>query len=98
CDAYGTRFIATETGSLHPTNSWRDSELNHTQQAWDELLRIVDRLRQRAVKKGAVLLLEGFINNVLSKPEQAKRMIEALGTDGLALVMDPFNFIAKYQL
>ncbi|WP_199614043.1 sugar phosphate isomerase/epimerase family protein [Paenibacillus alkalitolerans] len=95
CQAYGTKYIATETGSLHPTNSWRDWEGNRTEEAWSGLLEAVDRLRNRAVKQGVVLLIEGFANNVLARPEQALRMMGTLGTEGLAFVMDPFNYLTQ---
>ncbi|KRF06841.1 xylose isomerase [Paenibacillus sp. Soil766] len=98
CSAYGTRYIATETGSLHPTNAWRDFEGNRTPEAWDELLNIIDRLRNRAVKKNAVLVIEGFALNVLARPEQGVRMMEQLGTEGLALIMDPFNYLTQEDL
>ncbi|XEC96117.1 sugar phosphate isomerase/epimerase family protein [Paenibacillus tarimensis] len=98
CAAYGTRYIATETGSLHPTNAWRDYEGNRTPEAWDELLGIVDRLRNRAVKNDAVLLIEGFALNVLATAEQALGLMERLGTEGLGIVMDPFNYLTQEDL
>lgn len=98
CSVYETRYMATETGSLHPTNAWRDYEGNRTPEAWEELLQIIDRLRNRAVKQGAILLAEGFVNNVLATTEQAKDMIERLGTEGLAFIMDPFNYLKQEDL
>ncbi|MEI7025581.1 sugar phosphate isomerase/epimerase family protein [Paenibacillus sp. y28] len=98
CPVYGTRYIATETGSLHPTNAWRDYEGNRTPEAWDELLRIVDRLRSRAVKNDAVLLLEGFALNILATVEQAVSLVEQLGSEGLGIIMDPFNYLTQEDL
>lgn len=98
CSVYGTRYIATETGSLHPTNAWRDYEGNHTAEAWEQLLHTVDRLRNRAVKNDAVLLAEGFVNNVLASTDQAVGMMKRLGTEGLGLIMDPFNYLTQEDL
>ncbi|UJF35606.1 sugar phosphate isomerase/epimerase family protein [Paenibacillus hexagrammi] len=98
CSAYGTRYMATETGSLHPTNAWRDYEGNRTAQAWEQLLQIVDRLRNRAAKNGSILLVEGFVNNVMASAEQAAGMLKRLGTDGLAFIMDPFNYLTQEDL
>lgn len=98
CAAYGTQYIATETGSLHPTNAWRDYEGNRSQEAWEQLVDIVDRLRSRAVENNAVLLVEGFALNVLAAPEQAEALMERLGTDGLGLIMDPFNYLKQDEL
>ncbi|MCR8631252.1 sugar phosphate isomerase/epimerase family protein [Paenibacillus radicis (ex Xue et al. 2023)] len=98
CSAYGTRYIATETGSLHPTNAWRDYEGNRSPEAWEQLLSIVDRLRNRAVKNGAVLLVEGFALNVLATVDQAACLIEQLGSEGLGIIMDPFNYFTQEDL
>jgi sugar phosphate isomerase/epimerase len=98
CSAYGTRYIATETGSLHPTNAWRDYEGNRSPEAWDQLLKTVDRLRNRAVKNGAILLVEGFALNVLGTAEQATRLMEELGSEGLGIIMDPFNYLTQNDL
>ncbi|MDD9269175.1 sugar phosphate isomerase/epimerase family protein [Paenibacillus sp. GCM10023248] len=98
CSVYGTRYIATETGSLHPTNAWRDYEGNRTPEAWEQLLQITDRLRNRAVKNDAVLLAEGFVLNVLASTDQAAEMLQRLGTEGLAFIMDPFNYLTQEDL
>ncbi|UUZ96509.1 sugar phosphate isomerase/epimerase [Paenibacillus sp. P25] len=98
CTVYGTKYIATETGSLHPTNAWLDYEGNHTPEVWEQLLGIVDRLRNRAVKNGAVLLIEGFALNVLRTADQAAALMDRLGTEGLGIVMDPFNYLTESDL
>ncbi|WP_159884887.1 sugar phosphate isomerase/epimerase family protein [Paenibacillus puerhi] len=98
CPAYGTRYILTETGSLHPGGTWRDTPENRTEEAWEQLVRTVDRLRTRAVKNGAVLILEGFVCNVLSTGGQAVRLLNELGTEGIGFVMDPFNYMTREDL
>lgn len=98
CEAYGTRWIATETGSFHPTNQWRHHPDNDTEYAWELLLTTVDRLRGKAVRHNAGLLLEGYVDNVLNSPERAEALIEKLGTEGLGLVLDPFNYMTEADL
>ncbi|MCZ8519527.1 MULTISPECIES: sugar phosphate isomerase/epimerase family protein [Paenibacillus] len=98
CPHYGTRYILTETGSLHPTNSWRDCPENRSEEAWKQLTGIIGRLRDRALKNGAVLVIEGFVNNVLGSPRQAAQIFQELGTEGLAIVMDPFNYLTREDL
>lgn len=96
--AFGTPYVMTETGSLNPTNSWRYHPDNDSEEAWQALLTIIRRLRDRAVRHGAVLLLEGFVYNVLSTPRRAETLVRELGTEGLGLVMDPFNYMTEKDL
>lgn len=98
CEAYGAGYVATETGSLHPTNQWGYHPDNDSDYAWETLLAAVDRLRAAAVRHRAVFLLEGYITNVLSTPEKARRLIDELGTEGLGLVLDPFNYMTEPDL
>ncbi|MCS7459768.1 sugar phosphate isomerase/epimerase [Paenibacillus doosanensis] len=98
CSAYGTQYIATETGSLHPSNAWRDYEGNRSPEAWEQLLAITQRLQRRAAENNAVLLLEGFALNVLAEPKQAQRLLQELGTEGLGMIMDPFNYLTVQDL
>ncbi|MBB6735719.1 sugar phosphate isomerase/epimerase [Cohnella sp. CBP 2801] len=97
-EAFGTPYVLTETGSLHPANSWRPHPDNDSEDAWKALLSIAERLRVKAARHGAVLLLEGFVYNVLSTPERAEAVVRELGTEGLGLVMDPFNYMTEKDL
>ncbi|WP_049790045.1 sugar phosphate isomerase/epimerase family protein [Paenibacillus sp. JDR-2] len=93
CEHFGTPYIATETGGLDPINPWANSPLNHTEEAWNELVPILRRLQSKAAMHNAVILLEGYVNNVLSTTDKAKRIIEELGMNGLGFVLDPFNYL-----
>lgn len=95
CPEYGASYIATETGSFHPTNQWRDHPDNHTEKAWETLVAVIERLQKVALENNVTLLLEGYVNNILSTTKQATRLIELLGNEGLGFVMDPFNLMKK---
>ncbi|MDB5085356.1 MAG: xylose isomerase protein [Bacilli bacterium] len=95
CQAFGTKFVATETGSFHPTNQWRYHPDNDSEFAWEALLKSVDRLRTKAAEHRAVFLLEGYVTNVVSSPERARLLIDQLGTDGLGFILDPFNYMTE---
>jgi L-ribulose-5-phosphate 3-epimerase len=98
CPAFGATAIATETGSLHPTNQWGDHPDNQSEKAWEALLEVTERLRKRAADKGVTLLLEGYVNNVLSSAEKAAKLMQEMGGQGLGLVMDPFNYMKQEHL
>lgn len=95
---FGAKYVATETGSLHPKNQWAAHPDNRTEAAWAMLTESVGRLRETAVRNGVTLLLEGFVNNVFYDPVQADRIVAELGTSGIGFVMDPFNFMTEADL
>lgn len=98
CAEFGAAAIATETGSLHPTNQWGRHEDNFTESAWEALVETIDRVRTKAAEHGVTLLLEGYVNNVLHRTEQAVRLARSLGGRGLGFVMDPFNYMREDDL
>lgn len=98
CPEYGAAAVATETGSLHPTNQWAYHEENVKEPAWEALVEVIDRLRTKAAASGVTLLIEGYVNNVLHRTEQAVRLVKTLGSRGLGFVMDPFNYMMRDDL
>ncbi|HET7560137.1 MAG TPA: TIM barrel protein, partial [Limnochordia bacterium] len=95
---FGTPYLATETGSLNPESPWSDYAANHTQAAWNELLRILRRLAKRARAAGTVLLIEGYVNNVVATTAQAEKVLHELGADVVGFVLDPFNYQTRADL
>jgi sugar phosphate isomerase/epimerase len=98
CQELGTAYIATETGSLHPTEPWADHENNRTEEAWNDMLASLERLRGTAKKNGVTLLLEGYVHNVMGTTELASRVVRDLGSDHLGFVLDPFNYFTPRDL
>jgi sugar phosphate isomerase/epimerase len=92
---FGTRYIATETGSLNPASPWEDCPENHAPQAFEELLGILSAAVAVAEGAGAVLLIEGYVNNVLATPDEARRLREAIPSPHLQFMMDPNNYFRE---
>lgn len=95
CPEFGTPYIATETGSLNPESPWEDYPANHTPAAWEELLTVLRRLLRRARQNGVTILIEGYVNNVVATTEEADRLLDDLGAEGLGFVLDPFNYFTR---
>lgn len=95
CHEFGTPYVATETGSLHPSSPWEDYAANHTPAARAELLEVLRRLLERARARGATILIEGYVNNVVATTEEASALIADLGGEGLGFVLDPFNYFTR---
>ena len=97
-EIFNTQYVAAETGSLHPSNSWAYHPENDSESAFSSLLRTIERIRTTATKYNCVFLMEGYVNNVLYSPERAERVLKELGHDGLGVVLDPFNYMTKEDL
>jgi sugar phosphate isomerase/epimerase len=94
----GSPYVATETGSVNPDNEWDDHPDNHTQAQREQMLATLDRLLRKAREHGVTLLIEGYVNNVVATTEEAVRLLDDLGPDGLGYVLDPFNYFRPEDL
>jgi sugar phosphate isomerase/epimerase len=98
CPAFGTPYVATETGSLHPRSPWADYPPNHSPEARAQLLEVLRRLLATARRAGTILLIEGYVCNVVATTEEAVALLEELGEEGLGFVLDPFNYCTPEDL
>lgn len=91
----GTNVVATETGTLNPDSPWKSSPLNTSPDAWAALEESVTRLLETARGCGTVLAIEGYVNNVLARTDQLRRLLERFDSPHLAVVCDPYNYCSR---
>jgi sugar phosphate isomerase/epimerase len=92
CSLLGTRVITLCTGTRHPTNMWRHHPDNDHPEAWLEMLETMMTLVEYAEEYGVDLAFEPEVVNVVDTAEKAERLIEAVDSPRLRLVMDPANY------
>jgi sugar phosphate isomerase/epimerase len=95
---FGTSVVATETGTRHPTSDWVASPQNWDQEAWGLLYAALDELVPVAQEYGAILALEGYVNNILQTTGQLRGVLERYNTPHLQAVLDPFNYLSAQLL
>lgn len=91
----GTAVVATETGTRHPNSDWSDSAENSLPRSWQKLEEGVGRLLKTAERCGSILALEGYVNNVLARPDQLSVLFRAFPSPRLGLILDPYNYISR---
>lgn len=91
----GTTIVATETGTLNRESDWLPSPANESPEARALLRAALDELLPAAEASGAVLALEGYVNNVVRTPEQMASLLDRYPTPHLGVVLDPFNYLAR---
>jgi len=94
----GNPVVSTETGTLHPTGDWSDTPENASPAAWDALYAVLDELLPVAERSGAVLALEGYVNNILKTHDQVAEILARYPSPNLRIMCDPYNYISKELL
>ena len=94
----GTSVVATETGTRHPEGDWLPSPENWREETWSLLCEVLEELLATAEQHGAILALEGYVNNVLQTPGQWFDLLERFPTPHLQMVLDPHNYLSRHLL
>src|SRR5262249_6222204 len=94
----GSPYVATESGSLHPRDDWAPHPDNASPAAFDQVCAGVDDLARHAAERGAMLLLEPSIGNVVDTPAKAQSLMRQVGSPAVGLVADPANYMDDANL
>lgn len=92
---FGTNIVATETGSMHPTDPWAGHPENFDEPAWKMLCDGLDELVAAAKENATILALEGYVNNVLQNFNRVQGLLDRYGGPHLGLMLDPFNYLSR---
>jgi len=94
----GTSVVATEAGTRSRDGDWNDSPENVTPEARALLDQSLAELVPIAEHAGAILALEGYVNNVLRSPVQLSGLLERFRSRHLQVVLDPYNYVSHHLL
>lgn len=90
--AFGTRIVATETGSV--SHTYAVTPANYEDKVFETLVRQVRRLLKVAHASGTFLALEPGISNPLYSLGRVKELVQAVNDDAnLKLIIDPVNLL-----
>ncbi|CAG7646967.1 hypothetical protein PAESOLCIP111_05283 [Paenibacillus solanacearum] len=98
CHDFGTPYIATETGGLNPQFPNLDYPANHTEEGWEQLLIVLDRLVNKCKAHGVKLLIEGCVKYTVATTEEALRVLGRYGEEHIGFVLDPCNYFRNEDL
>jgi sugar phosphate isomerase/epimerase len=87
----GVPMVTLCTGTRHPTDQWAHHPENGTSEAWRDLM--VEMARAVAVAEtcGVDLGVEPELANVVSSAALGRKLIDALGSPRVKIVLDPAN-------
>jgi sugar phosphate isomerase/epimerase len=98
CRDLGVELITLSTGTRDPHNLWRRHPDNDTADAWRDLLAAMREAVQIAEEHRVMLAFEPEIANVVDSAAKARRLLDAIGSPQLKVVMDGANLFHAGEL
>lgn len=98
CATLGTEVITLCTGTRDTESMWRYHPENATPESWQEMVETMRRLIDYAEEHSVTLAFEPEVANVVDTAEKAERLIDEVGSNRLAVVMDPANYFHPHTL
>ncbi|MBS4177462.1 sugar phosphate isomerase/epimerase family protein [Lederbergia citrea] len=94
----GTNVITLCTGSRDINNMWKFHPDNNSNEAWEDLIKIMERALIIAEKYNVVLGIEPELSNVVNTAKKGKSLLDIFRTDHLKIIMDGANLIPFNQI
>lgn len=87
----GAAYISLCSGTRNPDHLWSPHPDNDTEEAWNDMLDTVSRCTKIAEACGIILAVESEASNIISTPERARCMMDAVGSPNLKMILDCAN-------
>ncbi len=87
----GAAVVGTETGA--PNTAYRTEPACWTEEALSLFIRRVEPVVRFAEEEGSVLAIEPVCRHIVSTPERAERVLDALPSDSLQIILDTVNLL-----
>lgn len=88
---FGCHVVGTETGSYNVDMSFHPD--NHGEQALQTVIAIFRELVKEAEGHGSIVGVEGLYNFVISTPQRMQRLLDAVDSSNLQVILDPVNLL-----
>ncbi|MDR7034944.1 sugar phosphate isomerase/epimerase [Mesorhizobium sp. BE184] len=95
CAAIGTRLVTLCTGTRDPDDQWRHHPDNGSSEAWRDMRAEMEKAVAVAMRHGIRLGIEPELANIVDSAAKARRLLDEMGSDRLAIVLDPANLFDK---
>lgn len=96
--ALGTTIVTLCTGTCNPDYLWRWHPENDSPGAWTDLLAAMERTVRVAEAHRMTVAFEPEVNNVVDSADKARRLIDAIASPALKVVIDGANLFHAGEL
>ena len=87
----GAKYISLCSGTRFEEHLWTYSPENHTPAAWNAMLDTIQRAVELAERRDITLAIESEASNIIDTPENARRVMDEVGSDHLKMILDCAN-------
>lgn len=94
-EALGAKYISLCSGSRNAAHLWTWSPDNDTKDAWDDMYDTISRAVVLAEKRNITLAIESEASNIIDTPENARRVMDAVGSAHLKMILDCANLFHR---
>ncbi len=98
CADIGTVIITLCTGTRDPGDMWSAHPDNQSDEAWRDLLTSMAQAVAIAEETGVNLAFEPEVSSVVDTVEKGRRLLDAIRSPHLKVVMDPANLFHRGQI
>lgn len=91
----GAKYISLCSGSRNVEQLWTWSSENGTDEAWADMYETMLRAVEMAEKAGITLAIESEAANIIDTPENARRLMDAIGSKHLKMILDCANLFHR---
>lgn len=95
--SFGANIVATETGNVYPEIHYTPD--NFTEAVFSEMVQVIKRLVKVGERHQTIIGIEPGLNHPLHSLEKVTRLIDAVDSPYLGIILDPTNLIdaTNYQ-
>lgn len=87
----GASIVSLCSGTRCARHLWTYDPANRTDDAWRDMLDSMCRCTELAERYDLILAVETEASNVISTPEDARRLLDTVGSSHLKMILDPAN-------
>lgn len=87
----GAKYISLCSGTRSTSHLWRYSDENDSADAWDDMFRTMEAAVGLAEKYSITLAIESEASNVIDTPENARKVMDEIGSTRLKMILDCAN-------
>lgn len=93
--ALGAKYISLCSGSRNADHLWSWSAENDSKEAWDDMYSTIARAVEMAERENIVLAIESEAANIIDTPENARKIMDTIGSPNLKMILDCANLFHR---
>ena len=87
----GAKYISLCSGTRNTSHLWRYYDENGSPEAWNDMFSTMEEAVELAERYSITLAIESEASNVIDSPENARKVMDKIGSERLKMILDCAN-------